>query len=139
MTTTPETIRTARSAPVEDADSAEFWAAARRGELLLQQCTVCEHWQFPPRVLCTCCGAPVRWRAAAGTGTLYSFTVVHRAPADFADLAPYAVGLADLAEGVRMVAIVDAPLDEVVIGLPLRVAFDRRDDEVTVPVFRPDR
>ena len=138
MTTTPETVRPTRSAPVEDADSAEFWAAARRGELLLQRCTACASWQFPPRVVCIRCGAPVRWRAAAGTGTLYSFTVVHRAPADFADLAPYAVGLADLAEGVRMVAIVDAPLDQVAVGLPLRVAFDLRGGGVTVPLLRPD-
>jgi uncharacterized protein len=128
----------ALSAPVEDADSAEFWAAARRGELVLQRCADCERWQFPPRALCIRCGGDAQWQAAAGIATLYSFTVVYRAPADFAAIAPYAVGLADLAEGVRMVGIIDAPLDEIVIGLPLRVAFDRRGDKVAVPLFRPD-
>jgi uncharacterized OB-fold protein len=50
---------------------------------------------------------------------------------------PYAVGLIELAEGVRIVAnVVGVPYDEVRIGMPVRLEFLRCDAELTVPVFR---
>jgi uncharacterized OB-fold protein len=115
-----------KSLPVEDADTAEFWAALRRDEFVLQYCPSCGRWQFPPRTSCHQCGAAVEWRPASGDATLYSFTVVHRGPADFAASVPYAVGLLDLAEGVRLVTIVDVPADEIAIGMPLSITFDHR-------------
>jgi len=131
------TERMAGPRPVVDCDSKPFWDAAARGELLLQVCAACQRWQFPPRAQCARCAADVTWRAASGTATLYSYTVVHRAPAGFADAVPYAVGLGDLIEGVRMVAVVDAPLDSITIGQALQVAFARRGDDFVLPVFRP--
>jgi uncharacterized protein len=43
----------------------------------------------------------------------------------------------ELAEGPRMMTnVVGCPVDEVAVGMPLRVDF-RDDGECTVPVFRP--
>ena len=50
---------------------------------------------------------------------------------------PYAVGLIELAEGVRIVSnVVGVPADEVRIGMPVRLEFLRADAEYELPVFR---
>ena len=49
---------------------------------------------------------------------------------------PYAVGLIELAEGVRMVSnVVGVPYDKVRIGMPVRLEFLRVDEELELPVF----
>jgi uncharacterized OB-fold protein len=42
-------------------------------------------------------------------GTLYSWTRIHAAPAAFADEAPYAVGIVDLEDGIRLACRVLEP------------------------------
>ncbi|MEU3988087.1 OB-fold domain-containing protein [Streptomyces platensis] len=50
---------------------------------------------------------------------------------------PYAVGLIELAEGVRMVSnIVGVPYDKVRIGMAVRLEFLCADEELELPVFR---
>ncbi|MGW2410854.1 OB-fold domain-containing protein [Streptomyces tubercidicus] len=50
---------------------------------------------------------------------------------------PYAVGLIELSEGVRMVSnIVGVPYDKVRIGMPVRLEFLWVDEELELPVFR---
>lgn len=52
---------------------------------------------------------------------------------------PYAVGLIELAEGVRIVSnVVGVPADKVRIGMPVRLVFLRVDEELELPVFRAD-
>ncbi|WDT56467.1 bifunctional MaoC family dehydratase N-terminal/OB-fold nucleic acid binding domain-containing protein [Streptomyces sp. G7(2002)] len=57
--------------------------------------------------------------------------------ADPGAASPYAVGLIELAEGVRMVSnIVGIPYDKVRIGMPVQLEFLRADEELELPVFR---
>ncbi|WP_405409134.1 bifunctional MaoC family dehydratase N-terminal/OB-fold nucleic acid binding domain-containing protein [Streptomyces decoyicus] len=50
---------------------------------------------------------------------------------------PYAVGLIQLAEGVRIVSnVIGVPYDKVRIGMPVRLEFLRVDEELELPVFR---
>ncbi|MGA4947360.1 bifunctional MaoC family dehydratase N-terminal/OB-fold nucleic acid binding domain-containing protein [Streptomyces lydicamycinicus] len=57
--------------------------------------------------------------------------------ADSGTASPYAVGLIELAEGVRMVSnIVGVPYDKVRIGMPVRLEFLCADEELELPVFR---
>ena len=73
---------------------------------------------------------------AAGTGTVFSY-VVHRHPPVPGKELPIVIALIDLDEGVRMVGeVVDVADDEIEIGMPLRVDFNRIDDELTLPVWR---
>ncbi|AGP60593.1 Zn-ribbon domain-containing OB-fold protein [Streptomyces rapamycinicus] len=95
-----------------DADA--YWDTVRTARARsCQRCTHCDRLQFYPRLLCVHCGGPVEQLALSGHGTVYSFTVVHRAPAGFTGLAPYAVTLVDLDEGVRVMGrlITDRPED----------------------------
>lgn len=66
---------------------------------------------------------PVEWVGASGTARLYSF-VVYRRQYDFGFPAPYNVSIAQLEEGPRLITTVNANPDDLVVGIPLRAAFD---------------
>lgn len=129
--------------PILRGEEAPFFAAAAEGRLVIQRCPVCQRAVFYPRTLCPHChdGVP-EWTDASGKATVYSFSVLQRAglPGFEADV-PYVVALVDLEEGVRMMAnIVNVPPDEVRIGMPVSVTFERRAEDFVVPQFeRADR
>ncbi|QSO49934.1 Zn-ribbon domain-containing OB-fold protein [Alicyclobacillus mengziensis] len=122
--------------PVLDSDSAPFWEGLQRHELWIQRCDDCEKYIFYPRSICPhCFSTDVSYVKAAGTGVIYSYTVVHRAFGPFAAEAPFVVGLVDLDEGVRMMARIRGLREEVAIGERVRVAFEYLDDGLTLPAF----
>ena len=56
---------------------------------------------------------------------MYSYVVMHHPPFPAFD-PPYAVGLIELTEGLRMISnVVGVPHDEVRIGMPVRLEFER--------------
>jgi uncharacterized protein len=90
--------------PQADADSAAFWTGLRAERIVLQRCSGCERLRFPPLGRCPYCrGTDAVHETVAGTGSVYSWTVVHRAfdPAFVADL-PYVVATVDLDVGPRL-------------------------------------
>jgi len=96
---------TAVAPPVPDQDSAFFWQGLREHKLLLQQCTACNRFRFPPMPACPYCASPKSVeRRSKGEGKVYSWIVVHRAfdPAFAADV-PYILASIDLEEGGRIV------------------------------------
>jgi uncharacterized OB-fold protein len=127
-----------RPLPVPDGDTKPYWDAAREHRLVIQRCQACQQAIFYPRSLCPhCMSDQIAWIDASGTGTIYSFTVVHRAPAQFAEDAPYVVALIDLAEGVRLMSsVVDCAPSDVRIGARVEVTFDDVTPEITLPKFR---
>ena len=126
--------------PVLEGATGEFYAHCARGELRFQRCSTCGAWRHPPRVLCAVCGSPRwGWERSSGRGQVFSWTVVHQAthPA-FAPMVPYAVLVVETDEGVRIVSNLQGVSPEAVrLGLPVAVAFERVDDALTVPTFRP--
>ena len=126
--------------PAISGDAAPFWEAAREGRLAVQACAACGALRHPPRPACAQCGSPVsEWRTASGRGEVWSFTVVHRPtlPA-FEDRVPYVALVVRLEEGPFVVSrLADDVSAETSVGMPVEVAFDRIDDQLTVPLFRP--
>lgn len=126
-----------RPRPVVNRDNAGFWDGVARHQLLIQRCTSCSALRFPWLPGCNACGSP-EWDtvAASGAGTVYSYVVMHH-PAFPAFDPPYAVGLIELAEGVRMVSnVIGVPYDKVRVGLPVSLEFLRVDEDLELPVFR---
>lgn len=126
--------------PAATGVSAEYWAACRRHELVIQRCRGCGTHQFYPRILCTSCSSrSLDWVRASGRGTVASFAVVRRPiSAAFAAQVPYVVALVTLAEGPTMMSgVVGCAAEAVRIGLPVEVVFDDLPDGVTLPKFRP--
>ncbi|GAA5613892.1 hypothetical protein CP981_20365 [Streptomyces platensis] len=180
--TPPQQPQPRRPRPVINRDNAGFWEGVRGHRLLIQRCTGCRTLRFPWLPGCNTCGSP-EWDTveASGSGTVFSYVVMHHppfpaftapdappgappdAPADgtgpdgtgsgatgpdatapgaagaagSGTASPYAVGLIELAEGVRMVSnIVGVPYDKVRIGMAVRLEFLRADEELELPVFR---
>ncbi|MEU5956043.1 OB-fold domain-containing protein [Streptomyces sp. NPDC047525] len=126
-----------RPRPVINRDNAGFWEGVARHQLLIQRCGGCRTLRFPWLPGCNACGS-LEWDTveASGEGTVYSYVVMHHPPFPAFD-PPYAVGLIDLAEGVRMVSnVVGVPSDKVRIGQPVRLEFQWVDKELELPMFR---
>lgn len=80
-----------------------FWDALGAGRWTTSWCKACGRSTFPPKPVCPHCWSPdVQWSELSTRGTLYSWTRVHAAPAAFGAEAPYAVGIVDLSDGVRL-------------------------------------
>lgn len=125
--------------PVPSEDGAPFWEHLHAGELRIQRCTSCGRLQHPPRLLCAECGSAERdWALMNGRGTIYSFVVTHQAiHPSFEGHLPYVTVLVELEEGPRMASnLLDVPVDEVAIGMPVEVDLVRVSDEITLPLFR---
>ncbi len=131
--------RPPRPRPSLTQDNAFFFEGATRGELLIQRCARCGTLRHPPRPACAGCRS-FEWDTvrSSGRGTIYSFVVNHYPQVAAFDY-PLTVVLVALEEGTRLVANVSgfAP-GTVTIGAPVRVTFERFDDELSLPVFVPD-
>ena len=129
-----------RPLPSPNALTAPYWQAAHQGELKLPRCEACMKFHFYPRSACPFCGSVnLAWQAVSGTGEVYSYTVVHRAPSTgFAEQVPYVVAVVALDEGPHlMTRLTQVQPGAESIGLRVQVEFERQDDETTLPVFRP--
>lgn len=84
--------------------AAAYDEGLRDGKLLLQFCEGCQRHIMYPKFRCPhCFGSDLGWRPAAGTGTLYSFTIQYLgAPTAFTEQLPYALGVVRLSEGVQL-------------------------------------
>lgn len=126
--------------PKPDALSKAYWDGARKHTLLLQNCRACGHRWHPPTPICPQCQAKnYEWKPVSGRGTVYSYTIVHH-PAHVAvqDKVPYLVALITLDEGPRVVAnILDCPIEDVRIGMPVKLTFREIAPEVVLPQFVP--
>jgi uncharacterized protein len=125
--------------PVISTDTEFFWAGTAAGELRIQRCGGCGRLRHPPGPMCPACGAArPEYRVAAGTGEVYSYVVHHHPPVPGKQL-PIVIALVTLTEGVRMVGeLLGVSLDQVRIGLPVRVSFVRVDAGLTLPAWRED-
>ena len=136
--------------PLPDLDdplTAEFFAGAQRGELVIPHCDECDRYVWYPAAECPSCGSTgLRWVPVSGDATLFSWAVVRRAflPA-FAEMVPFVTALVALVEdpAVRLCTyIVDAEPEALEADAPLHVAFRPLsfptvpDRAVIVPVFR---
>jgi uncharacterized OB-fold protein len=132
MTTTEKPI------PRVDDLSRPFWEAANRGELTLQRCRECGQWRYPPSWGCpNCLSEGTEWAPVSGRGALYSWVVFHRSYHPAFEV-PYNVAIVELEEGPRLMSnVVECSLEDLRVGMPLEVTFERVTEEITLPKFRP--
>ncbi len=112
----------------------DFFQGAREGRLTGIRCGRCGELAIPPKEFCPGCHQRA-WEPVplSGDGTIASYTVIRVAPASHAAEAPYAVAVVRLAEGVALFGrIVDIPLDQLSVGLPVRFRPIVRGDQTAV-------
>jgi uncharacterized OB-fold protein len=105
--------------------------------LLLQYCTVAQKFQHYPRPVSIYTGRKtIEWRAVAGAGQVYAFTVTHRAPPAFRGREPYIVATIELDEKVRLMSnVVGCGPDDVRVGARVRLAWAPVGAGFNFPVF----
>jgi len=75
--------------------------------LLAGRCEACGELRFPAAEICAACGGDrTRAVALAAEGTLYTFSIVRMAPPGYGGDVPYAVGVVELPDGIRVTATI---------------------------------
>ena len=118
--------------------TAPFWHGCAEGQLLFQRCGSCASANFPPAEQCRQCLSPaLQWERSTGDGTVYSWTVVHRAATPMFET-PYAPAIIDMAEGYQILTnVIDTDIAQLRVGLPVTVDFRAVGDDLWLPYFRP--
>jgi uncharacterized OB-fold protein len=129
---------TFRVQPLLDDENRFFWTSGEDGRLRFLRCRSCGYYLHPPVPRCPECGSrEVAPEVVSGRGEVFSYTVNHQSWDGGSE--PYAIVLVSLPEqeGLRLTSnLVNCPLDDVRIGLPVRVAFEQQ-GLVWFPLFEP--
>lgn len=119
-------------------DNQFFWDGLAQEKLLIQRCAACRRLQHPPAPMCPGChGLEMDSIEASGRGVVHSFVVAEHPP-----IPPFAypnlIGLVELEEGTRLVTqLVGIEPEDVRIGMPVRVEFERVEPDYVLHRFRP--
>ena len=119
-----------KQSPVPNELDAPFWQACNEERLVVQHCTNCDRYQYPPEPQCDQCGSAVNleWKPVEGTGTIYSYGVIYDTPISALQAdQPFncAVIQLDHAPDVIMLShLPGTPPDEVPVGGKVRVIFE---------------
>ncbi|WP_433461880.1 Zn-ribbon domain-containing OB-fold protein [Spirillospora sp. CA-128828] len=128
-----------RPLPVPTQLTQPFWEGTRRGELRIPRCADCGERFFVPEPVCPgCMSENWSYEPSSGRGSVYSVTVVHRAPGPGFEV-PFALAVIDLDGGGTLLShVVDVEPHSVAIGTRVRVSFRALDDIITLPCFVPE-
>jgi hypothetical protein len=124
--------------PVASVESAPYWEGLRNHRLLMQKCSGCKNFWFPPSLLCPHCGsAHNEWCELSGRGRVFTYVVVHRVyHPGFAGDVPYVVAVIELDEGPRMVSnVVGVTPDQVACDMRVEIVFEDIPQNMTLPKF----
>jgi uncharacterized OB-fold protein len=127
-----------------DPQTQPFWDAAKEDRLVAPRCTTCGTFRLPPAPFCWVCQTQaVEWIELPGTGTVYTYTVVHHPlHPDLSPVCPYISGVVELdgtqGAGARLlVNIIDCDPQEISVGTRVRIVFEHVNEEMSTPRFRP--
>lgn len=122
------------TAPQAWPETETFWNAANEGQLLLKKCADTGKAFFYPREHSPFTGGETEWMEACGKGTIYTFSVLPRAQP------PYCIAYVTLAEGPTILTnVMTDQIEDLRIGLPVRVEFVASTSGQHIPVFVPDK
>ncbi|MGD0871331.1 MAG: Zn-ribbon domain-containing OB-fold protein [Bryobacteraceae bacterium] len=110
------------------ANPARYWREIpQRYRLEAARCTSCGEISFPPRLICPQCRSrKFETVTLKENGKILTYTVTRVGPSQFADQTPYAVGVVELDDGVRiMTQIADCDFDKLAAGQRVRLEFRR--------------
>lgn len=119
-------------------ETVEYWEGVKRGELLVKNCQACGALHHPRRIICSGCrSADLGWQRASGNGSVYSFSVIHRAIVpELKPSVPYAVGIVRLEEGVHLFTrFITSDVSMINVGDRVTVDFRTLELGHYLPVF----
>ena len=124
-----------RLVPVlDDVDTAPFFDAARRHELVVQVCNGCGALLHLPRAYCAECGSwDSRWQVTSGRGRVYSWTVVEHQVHPSMPV-PYTIVLVELDDypAARFVGKIAGAVD-LTAGQVVHAEFEELEPGIVLP------
>jgi uncharacterized OB-fold protein len=119
-----------KQSPTSNALDKPFYDACNEERLVVQYCTDCRKYQFPPQPTCGRCGngSAVEWRQVSGHGRIVSRVVVYDTPTS--TLIPgqpfnvAAIALDEEPEVVMLSHLPGTPVDQVPVGAAVEVIFE---------------
>ncbi|MBS7639618.1 MAG: Zn-ribbon domain-containing OB-fold protein [Candidatus Bathyarchaeia archaeon] len=104
----------------------QFYRFVGEGKLMGAKCGRCGGIFVPPRPLCPKCQSrDLGWVQLKNRGKLLTYTVIHVAPEEFQQMTPYALGIIELEDGVRLPGIIrGVKHEDLRVGMTLEVDFD---------------
>jgi len=103
----------------------QFYKFLAQGKLMAGKCLKCGKIHLPPRPLCdNCFSQEFEWMEVSGKGRLLTYTVIYIAPPQFQAMAPYAVGIVQLENGLKIPGMIQGVAHEQLkIGMELTIDF----------------
>jgi len=103
----------------------QFCKYASQGKLMGGKCLKCGKILFPPRPVCDdCFSESFEWVEIPATGKLLTYTIIHVPPTQFQSIAPYAVGIVQLENSLRIPGMIQGVAHEQLkIGMELTIDF----------------
>jgi uncharacterized OB-fold protein len=130
-----------RLLPAVGPENEHFWKGGADGELRFLRCDDCRTFVHPPSPVCPeCLSRSLRPGAVSGRASVHTYTVNEQPWIPGFD-PPYVVAIVDIEEqaGLRLTTnIVNCEIDDVAIGMPVKVCFEEREDGIFIPLFEPD-
>ncbi|RLI41283.1 hypothetical protein DRO59_07330 [Candidatus Bathyarchaeota archaeon] len=105
----------------------QFYKYVEQGKFMGGRCKKCGTIYLPPRSLCTkCFSKDFEWVEISPKGKLLTYTIIHVAPVQFQSMAPYAVGIVQLENGLKIPGMIrDVEHEKIEIGMELQVGFEK--------------
>jgi uncharacterized OB-fold protein len=101
----------------------QFYKYLAQSKLMAGKCMHCGKIHLPPRPLCDrCFHQEFNWLEIAGKGKLVTYTIIHVAPEQFQAMAPYAVGIVQLENGLKLPGMITSAT-QLRIGMKLIIDF----------------
>ncbi len=102
-----------------------FREIPQRYRLEAGKCKKCGAVFFPPRLVCNKCkSSEFETIKLNDEGKILTYTIIRVGPDKFSKETPYAVGIIELSDGLRLTAqIVDTELEKVKIGEKVKLVF----------------
>jgi uncharacterized OB-fold protein len=103
----------------------QFYKFLGQGKLMAGKCQKCGKIHLPPRLLCdNCYSQSFDWVNVSGKCKLVTYTVIHVAPQQFQALTPYAVGIVQLENGLKIPGMIQGLTQEQLkVGMELSLDF----------------
>ena len=104
----------------------QFYKYTSQGKLMGGKCKKCGKIHLPPRPLCDkCFSKEFEWTEIPPEGKLLTYTIIHVAPQQFQSMAPYAVGIIQLENGLKIPGMIkEVAQEQIKIGMELTIAFE---------------
>lgn len=122
----------------------QFYTYINDGKLMAGKCKRCGKVHLPPRPLCDkCLSNEFQWIEIPKKGRLLTYTIIHVPPPQFTEMAPYAVGIIQLDDGLKIPGLIrEIDSEQIKIGMEMMIRFDESVLETKWPqwpryYFRP--